>query len=731
MGQALAWTTPTDRIPRMFKELRFHHKPMTILTFRLKVIAVAIWTLLFGLSRGEVYGQNLADSSLSTSILPSVTIEEQAQAGGVISHLDSAALDRGLPSSLEPALQLLPGVRFEQRGMGGSRRLSIRGSLLRSPFGVRGVKLYWDGLPLTSPDGDTPLELLETAFLGSGRVMRGTQSTRFGPNSGGVVAFESIGLPEDNLTEGRLEAWGGSFGFYKLLGRVSIRDSASRNHLIAGYSRQNLEGYRQQESNQKHHFFLKGTHLADHDEYAAALSAYSGNWELPGALSDSMAIHAPRTALPYSVAFDAHVTRTWVRPTLHHRHQRKNWSLDHGLYGIWTEKKNPYGTSPSNQGYKSESAWGSGYRAEWVGFTQIRQGLLSLNLYGEFQWQKSLQFEYVNDSGHPGAPKRAENISTRSALMGAELSWAGRLGEINLAGSQNGLHYRVDDRFSADGVDYTQRLPMPSKSQWKAAFTKSWAVSPVTELTASLCAASGFSPPGLWEIIRDNGGINDGLKPENGFQSQFSMALSSTNNWNWQLEATLYRYVLRSPILPFTDSLGVNRFANGPDCVQQGIEVEWHGGSWSLGKRSKLNTQASFAYHSYRFKAETREFPDWNGKTMAGVPVTTVSGSATVSVANKLNFDMVYIRTGSIMVDLKTQTAQQAYHLLNAKAAWRFMTLGRKVNFKTKSNLMVCLGVNNLLGQSYSSFLNLNDARGRFWNPAPKTHFFAGLQLVI
>ena len=59
-------------------------------------------------------------------------------------------------TSILETLNTIPGVRMESRGDGGSRRISIRGSSLRAPFGVRNVKMYWNGIPVTSPDGSSP-----------------------------------------------------------------------------------------------------------------------------------------------------------------------------------------------------------------------------------------------------------------------------------------------------------------------------------------------------------------------------------------------------------------------------------------------------------------------------------------------------------------------------------------------------------------------------------------------
>ena len=58
--------------------------------------------------------------------------------------------------SILPALNITPGVRMEERSP-GSYRLNIRGSSLRSPFGVRDVKIYLNEIPLTDPSGNTYL----------------------------------------------------------------------------------------------------------------------------------------------------------------------------------------------------------------------------------------------------------------------------------------------------------------------------------------------------------------------------------------------------------------------------------------------------------------------------------------------------------------------------------------------------------------------------------------------
>src|ERR1700741_1926009 len=70
--------------------------------------------------------------------------------------VDSVTMQKQPVRSLVPLLNTVSGVRMEERSP-GSYRLSIRGSLMRSPFGVRNTKIYLDEFPLTNAGGDAYL----------------------------------------------------------------------------------------------------------------------------------------------------------------------------------------------------------------------------------------------------------------------------------------------------------------------------------------------------------------------------------------------------------------------------------------------------------------------------------------------------------------------------------------------------------------------------------------------
>ncbi|MFM7193280.1 MAG: TonB-dependent receptor plug domain-containing protein, partial [Bacteroidota bacterium] len=81
-----------------------------------------------------------------------------AEIPAAVSVIGKTDFNRFSNTSLLPLLNNQPGIRMEERSP-GSYRLSIRGSSLRSPFGVRNVKVYWNGIPFTDPGGNTYLNL--------------------------------------------------------------------------------------------------------------------------------------------------------------------------------------------------------------------------------------------------------------------------------------------------------------------------------------------------------------------------------------------------------------------------------------------------------------------------------------------------------------------------------------------------------------------------------------------
>src|SRR5689334_4953291 len=107
-----------------------------------------------------------------------------------ITRPDSLAALRRL--GVDELLFAVPGVALANRqNPTQDPRVSIRGFGARSAFGVRGVRVLQDGVPVTLPDGQTPVDVLDLQGAGRVDVVRGSASSLYGNAAGGVIDVRS------------------------------------------------------------------------------------------------------------------------------------------------------------------------------------------------------------------------------------------------------------------------------------------------------------------------------------------------------------------------------------------------------------------------------------------------------------------------------------------------------------------------------------------------------------
>ena len=103
-------------------------------------------------------------------------------------------------------------------------RMAIRGFGARSAFGIRGVKIILDGVPLTTPDGQSQVDNIPFQLIENVEIMKSLSSTRYGNASGGVVSINTF----SNLTDKYiLEAGYGSYGYTNIQGTYSSNSQES------------------------------------------------------------------------------------------------------------------------------------------------------------------------------------------------------------------------------------------------------------------------------------------------------------------------------------------------------------------------------------------------------------------------------------------------------------------------------------------------------------------------
>ena len=143
--------------------------------------------------------------------------------------------------TLDSLLGPVPGALSQSRyNLAQGMRLSIRGFGSRSSFGVRGVRVLVDGVPLTMPDGQTEMDGLDTSLVERIEVIRGPSSTIYGNAAGGVLAIQTRQPGNTPFTQ--VEVTGGELGYRRM--RAETSGSAGSLGALLAVNATQLDGYR-------------------------------------------------------------------------------------------------------------------------------------------------------------------------------------------------------------------------------------------------------------------------------------------------------------------------------------------------------------------------------------------------------------------------------------------------------------------------------------------------------
>ncbi len=133
-----------------------------------------------------------ADLDLSPIVVTATRVPESSfDLAASIDRVDRATIQVGqLQENISESLMTVPGVSAESRqNYAQDLQLSIRGFGARSSFGVRGVRLYADGIPGTMPDGQGQFSQFDLGSADRMEVLRGPFSALYGNSSGGVISI--------------------------------------------------------------------------------------------------------------------------------------------------------------------------------------------------------------------------------------------------------------------------------------------------------------------------------------------------------------------------------------------------------------------------------------------------------------------------------------------------------------------------------------------------------------
>ncbi|HEX5155319.1 MAG TPA: TonB-dependent receptor [Parafilimonas sp.] len=687
----------------------------------------------------------------STLNLNSVTVtgyennRKLSETAGAISILKSKEIQRGDNMDIMPALNTVPGVKMEAY-VTGDYRISIRGSLLNNPWGIRNVKLYWNDIPLSSPDGTASHGVdFDPTMIGSIEILKGPSGSIYGAGNGGVLLFKSDrAFTGQNKLETGYTA--GSYGFGKW--STAYKTGTNNFNLAANYTHQRYDGYRENGWSDKDVVNIFAQFLPGEKRTVNLFVNYAtGTFGLMGGLDSEQVAQNPRQAIQYAKDNKTSVKRYNVAQfgasqTYHFNDKFFNTT---SIYASMQTLDHPYGESEYYNGYLKESTEGLGARTKFVYAPQLGNIKSRFTLGAEFMYQHQFGNTYtiVNDvpDTWPETGDLFQSLITVSKsniiFAQAEFDLPWRL-LLTAGASYNDLSYDITDLYKDSAhVNYSGLIDFPKKISPRIGLVK--VVNSNLSVYGSI--SYGYSPPPLWELNNFDGTLNKDIKPEDGQDYELGIRGNAFSN-KFSYDITAYQMFITNAIVPVTNQYGTTSYKNAGSTNQKGVEAMLMFAAINNPNKniSLLRLWTSFTYNNYKFRDYVAESFNWDNNTViksdySGNEVTgvvPVSVSAGIDAATKagLYFNTVfYYYDKSPMNDANT-AYNKAYSLLNAK-------LGFREDIKQWLAIDVFAGVNNLTNTQYSSLINFNaDANAygappAWYNPSPGSNFYGGLKLTF
>ncbi|MFZ4861641.1 TonB-dependent receptor [Sphingobacterium sp. Mn56C] len=624
--------------------------------------------------------------------------------------------------TLVSALNTVPGIRMEERSP-GSYRLAMRGSLIRSPFGIRNTKIYVDDFALTDAGGNTYLNLLDPLGIQSIHVLKGPDGSLFGANSGGVIRIQPKGF--DALeNQVQLQVTGGSYGLFQE--QLSVQRKVSDRYQFSfDHSFLRSDGYRENTALNKKTLQTSHQWQVSKIQQLRLFALYTDlKYNTPGGLTLSQYEANPRAArpaagkIPGAAEQQAGIYNKTLFGGLSNALQLTE-SLSHhiALYGSYTDFKNPFITNfekriERNLGVRTYFSYAKPEAAmPWQ---------MQLGYEGALGWNKI--DNYDNLAGVAGKQQAMDNLDNRqwNLFYRAQVEL---LKNWNLEGSLG---------LNKNSIHYKQRFPEVNNptgdikfdAVWMPRMATSYQLNRLMALRASI--AKGYSAPTLAEVRSSNRSINTDLAAERGTNYEIGYKFKTANN-RFIADLAAYTYTMKDGIVRALDENGAEFFSNAGEMKQRGLEL----GTWltlleprNFGFVRELTVQAALAYNHYRFGDYRVANKDYSKNKITAVPDWVNTNVVHLEFPQKLTLHLFHNYTSSLPLDDGNTVFAKKYNVLQAKLNWN-TTLTKN----TAINLF--FGADNIFNEKYSLGNDINAFGGRYFNAAPMRNYYAGVRFDL
>ena len=618
-------------------------------------------------------------------------------------------------ASLTEVLLFVPGVTISNRyNPTQDPRLAIRGFGARSAFGIRGVRVLRDGIPLTIADGQTAVDFLDLESLGAAELFRGSASALYGNSSGGVVDFRTTPPPDEGGRAGFSGWYAGEIARVSLsgarrIGGLGLQGILTRNggegpRDYSTFESTNVMGDARWDAFGGTHFqFTTSLYDAPEAENPGALTA--AEMEADPTLPDSNNILKKAGKVVSQAMFSLQAARDFGAFSL----------LASGQLGA-RDLENPQSFAIIDLERVTN---GGSVRGQYTaGAWRVAVGADLLNQIDDRQ-------NYTNCAGTsprppatcPGTDDRGsqtvdqeERVSGLGAYVRGEYLASSRLSFTGALRSDR-TRYDVTDRRATDPA-----LAEPSRTMSAVSpmFGVNYRIGALSSAYASI--STSFETPTTTELANSPtgvGGLNPDLKPQRGvsYEVGFKGTYSAIT-----YDAAIYTIITEDELIPFQvpgAAAGRQFFRNAGQTTRRGAEVGLSGaaGPVSLGATA---TWLRYVYDDFVVAGTS-----FNGNRVPGVAPVTVNAYASVSPKWGMAA-LELMHAGRVAANNANTAWADSYQILNARIAFKV---------PTGFSMEPVIGVENIFDKTWASNVVVNAAGGRYYEPGPGRTFFVGVRM--
>lgn len=624
-----------------------------------------------------------------------------------------------------PSIQLRNRENYAQ-----DLQLSMRGFGARSTFGVRGIRLYVDGIPATMPDGQGQTSNIDLSSLSHLEVLTGPFSSLYGNSSGGaILATTKEGVGKDSI---EMSYAGGSHNKNRagliLQGGSDHQDEPS---YIISSSYFDTDGFRDHSGANKILNNAKLTWNLDDGSKINWITNYVKiNADDPQGLNRQQWQNNPRQVNDTNNTYD-------VRKNIDQTQTGITWSKpindQHELYGMayfGNRQVTQYQSIPRSAQLNPNRAGGvidferNYYGADfrWTGKELLPNTRFSIGVAVDKMDEDRKGFENFDlVAGEPsygvkGKLRRDEDNSLWNIDPYLQAAWQFLpTWRLDTGVRYSNVHYKSKDHYLSNGNDsdkteYDKILPSAALS---------WQILP--ELLSYVSYAKGFETPTFTEMAyqadSSKSGFNFDLKPST--SDNYELGLKSQNQLG-DFTVAVFQSKTQNDIVSAGSSNGRSTFRNADRTLRKGAEFKWNKQVWK-----DITVNASYAYLDATFNSNVpalgkiAEIP--KGNAIPGI----AKNQAFIGLAWKpdqgfyAGLDTQYM--GKIYVDESNSDAAASYTIASIYTgyAWKYADWG----FNSFAR------VDNLFDKNYAGSVIVNDGNSRFFEPADGRNWSAGISV--